>query len=303
MKNSIVKFLFAALLSLGLVTSSPLYAGISSQPDNPQTQSPATQSVQPEVDKTTAEKANEKRKKILADAKAAINETRNALQALENNNTGEALTALEKATGKLELILARDPSMALAPVDVKVVSHDLVADTATIKAMIRNAENYLEDGDIQKARSLVSNLASEIVINTTSIPLASYPDAIKAITPLIDEGKLDEARSGLQLALKTLVVTTDEVIPLPLLRAQQLLAKAEEMAEKEARTAEDNDAITGMLAAAKSQLKMAELLGYGTKKSFKPMYEQLGIIEDNIAGSDSSKGLFDRIKQQVSALL
>jgi hypothetical protein len=183
-----------------------------------------------------------------------------------------------------------------------VVTHDLLASPDTVKAIIHDAENYLEDGEIQKARPLVANLASEIVISSTSIPLATYPAAIKAIAPLIDEGRLDEARAGLQAALNTLVVTTDEVIPLPVVRAQQLLMKAESLAENQERTVKENENLTDMLAAARVQLNMAELLGYGSKKSFMPLYEQLDMIEDKIAGGKGGKGWFDKIKQQVLEL-
>ena len=295
-------FFIAALFGLGLIVSTPAFATLSSLPDAPQDQSPATRTVQPEVDDKTAEKADEKRKQILADAAAAIEETKKAQQALEANDVGVALSALEVATGKLELILARDPALAFAPVDVRVESYDVLASRDTVKAVIHDAENHLEDGEIQKARRLVTNLASEIVFKTTSIPLATYPKAIKAVTPLIDAGRIDEAREGLQVALNTLVVTTEDVIPLPVLRAEQLLEKAEALAENEERTVRDNETLADMLAAARSQLEMAELLGYGTKKSFKPMYEQLDMIEEKTAGGKGGKGWFDRIKQQVSQL-
>jgi hypothetical protein len=294
--------LYAGLLSLGLAVSAAVYAGMSSVPDEPQSQSPATQSVQAEVDEKAADKADEKRRKILADAGAAIDETQKALQALEDNDTEAALRALEAATGKLELILAREPALGLAPVDVKVVSYDLLASVDTIKAVIHDVENHLDDGEIQQARSLMTKLASEVVLQTTSIPLATYPHAIKAIIPLIDEGRIDEARAGLQAALNTLVVTTDDVIPLPVLRAEELLKNAEELAENEARTEQDNVKLAGLLESARTQLQLAELLGYGTKKSFRPMYEQLDMIDDKTAGGKSGRGWFDRIKQQVSEL-
>ncbi|MCG6863248.1 MAG: YfdX family protein, partial [Chromatiaceae bacterium] len=116
-----------------------------------------------------------------------MGETANALKALDEDKPDEALAALEKATGTLELILARDPGLALAPVDVEVVTYDLSASLDTVKTIIEEAEDYLEDGEIQKARRpLVANLASEIRFLTTNIPLATYPDAIKAVTPLID---------------------------------------------------------------------------------------------------------------------
>lgn len=295
-------FFCAALLSLGLIVSSPALTAVSSLPDEPQAQSPATQSVQADVDDKAADKADEKRKQILADAATAIDETKKALQALEDNDTKAALDALELATGKLELILVRDPALALAPVDVRVESYDILASTDTVKAVIHDAENYLEDGEVQKARRLVDKLASEVVFKTTSIPLATYPNAIKAITPLIDAGRIEEAREGLQAALNTLVVTTDDVIPLPVLRAEQLLEKAEALVENEERTVKDNETLADLLVAARSQLEMAELLGYGTKKSFQPMYEQLDIIEEKTAGGKGGKGWFDRIRQQVSQL-
>jgi len=301
MKRSLLTKFYATLLIL-VLSSSPLYAGESALPEEPQPQSDMTQSVQQEVDNEATNKADEKRQKILSDAGAAIDETKKALQALANKNTGEALAALERATGKLELILARDPALSLAPVDVDIVTYDLLANPDTVKAIIHEAENYLEDGEIQKARPLVANLASEIVISSTNIPLATYPAAIKAITPLIDEGRLDEARVGLQAALNTLVVTTDEIIPLPVLRAQQLLKNAEALAENEDRSLKDSETLANMLMAARTQLHMAELLGYGSKKSFKPMYEQLDMIEDKTAGGKGGKGWFDKIKQQVSEL-
>jgi hypothetical protein len=294
--------LYAALLSLELIVSPAVLAGESSLPEEPQAQSPATQSVQEEVDSKVKDKADEQRKQILANASAALDETEKALRALEENNTEAALTSLEVATGKLELILARDPSLALAPVDVDVVTHDLLASLDTVKAMIHDAEEYLEDGEIQMARPLVTNLASEIVIETSSIPLATYPDAIKAITPLIDAGRIDEAKSALRAALRTLVVT-QEVIPLPILRAEQLLDSAEALAEKKARSARDNENLAELLKAAQSQLKLAELLGYGTEESFEPIYEQLDQIEDQTAGGKGGKGWFDRIKAQLTELL
>ncbi|MBQ0834133.1 YfdX family protein [Marinobacter sp.] len=303
MKNLKLKALPAALLSLGLVASVPAFAAGSELPSEPQAQSAATESVQPQVDMKATDKAMEKRKKIMADAVAAVNETKKALKLLDEKKADEALAALERATGKLELILARDPTLALAPVDVEVVTYDLLASLDTVKAMIDDAESYLEDGEVQKARPLVANLASEIVFRTTSIPLASYPDAIKAITPLIDDGKLDEAKAGLQVALNTLVETTDDVIPLPVLRAENLLKSAEALAENEERTVKDNEALTKQLAEIRNQLKMAEVLGYGTKKSFKPLYKELDQIEQKTAGGKGGEGWFDTIKQQLSDLI
>jgi hypothetical protein len=271
-------------------------------PSKPQAQSEASKAVQPQVDKKTADAAAEKRKKLLADATAAIAETKNALQALEKKKNDEALKALAMVTGKLELIVARDPKLALAPIDTEVVSYDLFASLDTIKVAIDEARKHLVGGEIQKARPLVAALASEIQFRTSNIPLATYPAAIKAIMPLIDAGKIDEAKAKLQAALNTLVITTDEVIPLPKLRAENLLKEAQTLAEKKDRSKEDNDKLATHLKSAREQLQMAELLGYGTKKDYKPMYEQLAGIEKKSAGGKSGTDWFGKIKKQLSEL-
>ena len=288
------------LLSMGLVLSAPGFAADSALPSKPQVQTEASKASQPYVDKKTADAAADKRKKLLADATAAIAETKKALQALEEKKNDEALKALALVTGKLELILARDPKLALAPVDTEVVSYDLFASLDTIKGAIEQARKHLVRGEIQKARPLVAALASEIQFRTTSIPLATYPAEIKAIAPLIDAGKVDEAKAKLQVALNTLVITTDEVIPLPKLRAENLLKEAQALAEKKDRSKEDNDKLAVHLKSAREQLQMAELLGYGTKKDYKPMYEQLAGIEKKSAGGKSGTGWFDKIKKQLS---
>lgn len=297
------RLLRAAAFGLALAVSPAVFADDTALPAEPQEKSAATESVQPQVNQQSAETAEERRNEIIAEATTALAETKKAVKALDEKNTEEALAALEETTGKLELILAREPSLALAPVDVEVVTYDLLASLDTVKAMIHDAENLLEDGNVQKARPLVANLASEIVFRTTSIPLATYPDAIKAITPLIDAGKLDEAKAELQTALNTLVVTTDDVIPLPTLRADWLLNKAEALAENKERTEKENETMADLLAEARTQLKMAELLGYGSKKSFQPMYEQLDQIEVKFAGGKGGKGWFDKIKDQLSDLI
>ncbi len=92
--------------------------------------------------------------------------------------------------------------------------HDLLTSLDTIREVLKQAKVCLDNGEIQKARPLIARLASEIQFRTYHIPLATYPTAIKAIVPLIDAGKVEEAKAGLQAALNTLVVTTDDVIPL-----------------------------------------------------------------------------------------
>jgi hypothetical protein len=64
----------------------------------------------------------------------------------------------------------------------------------------------LDEGNVQKARHLLRDLASEIVISVVNIPLKTYPAAIAAVAPMIDQGRIDDAMVALQAALNTLVV-------------------------------------------------------------------------------------------------
>ena len=296
------KILSVTMLTVGLILSAQGFAADSTLPKQPEVQPQASQSVQPEINKKTADVAAEKRKELIAEAQSAIAETEKALQALKENKNKEALDALAIATGKLELVLARNPKLVLAPVNTEVVTLDLLANRETVKAVLKEARDYLSDGEIQKARLLILNLASEIQYRTTNIPLATYPAAIKAITPLIDAGKIDEAKAGLQATLNTLVITTD-VVPLPKLRAEKMLKEAQALAEKKDRSKEENAKIAKSIQGAREQLEMAELLGYGNKKDYKPMYQQLDNIAKKSSDGKSGTGWFDTIKKQLYDLM
>ena len=142
--------LCVSLMSLGVLTmSASSFAADSALPAKPQAQSESSQSVQSKVDKQTSDAAAEKRKKLFADATAALAETHKALKALENKNNDAALKALAEVTGKLDLIVARDPKLAQTPVATDVVTYDLLANLDTIKSVIKDAKAYLNDGEIQ----------------------------------------------------------------------------------------------------------------------------------------------------------
>src|SRR6187399_986219 len=133
MKTAIRVGCFVSLLNLvGLLMSASSFAAETALPAKSQEQSSTTQSVQRKVNKGTADVASEKRKKLFADATIALAETKKALKALENKKD-EALKALAEVTGKLDIIVARDPKLAMTPVDTEVVTYDVLANPDTIK--------------------------------------------------------------------------------------------------------------------------------------------------------------------------
>ena len=248
-------------------------AAVSSLPVSPESKPEVVTEVQPEVQKETDSQAADKRKQVLDEAVSALSLTKSALAALDGKDTARALATLAEVTGKLELIVAREPTLALAGVDVRTIVHDLFANTETIEAMTDEALDALKHGEVQQARHVLALLASEIVITVTNIPLASYPAAVKAVVPLIDQGKIEEAKAALQSALSTLVEERS-VLPLPVLRAKLLLKRAEPLVEDGQRSEASNERLETLLNEARQQLEMAELLGYGKRKDFEPLYAQ-----------------------------
>ena len=291
----------ASILAL-LLLPLAMIAPVSATPSDPQQRTADLESVQKDVNRHSLEQLEKKREEITEDAVGALKQTYAALKALDSGSTKEALAALESATGKLELVLARNPSLRLVPVEIKLESQDLWADAGTIKNTLRRAKRFLNNGMVQEARPLVANLASEIIVRSTNIPLATYPIAIKNIARLLDDGKVEEAKTMLAQTLDTLVVTTDAVIPLPKIRAELLLAKAEELATKEDRTEEESTTLANLITAAQNQLEIAELLGYGDAKAYGSMYEELKGIEDLSANGQSGEGWFEKILDQISDL-
>jgi hypothetical protein len=220
---------------------------------------------------------------------------------LDAKKTKEALAALELASGKLELVLARDAKLALAPVDVRVITHDIHANVESVKKAVKLSRELLGDGEVQKARPIVANLASEIVIETDNLPMATYPAAIKSAARLIDSGKIDDAKAELARALNTLVVTS-VAFPLPVLRAEAAMAKAEKLAETDKRDAKQNEELSTLLSSVRTEIEMAQILGYGKKADFKPIFDQVKSIEQKSAGGKSGKGWFDELKTRLQKL-
>jgi len=238
---------------------------------------------------------------MLEEALTAIDETHNALTALDNNDVEGALAALAQVTGQLEIILARDPELALAPVDVVVQTFDVFADLPTIEAAVEEVESLVEDNDLQAARLLLNTLVSETVIQTFNIPLATYPDAIVTAAALIDEGQIEEGKAVLNGALNTLVVE-EIVIPLPIVRAEMALQEAEKLAENAERTDEEEQRLADLLTFAREQLEMGELLGYAITTDYQPLYDQISQIESQTQDRQSGSGLFDELTRLLSEL-
>jgi hypothetical protein len=276
--------MLACMLASLVLVSTPAFA------ENKAPAKPATQA---------QNQTEEKRKTLLSDATSAIQETQSALKHLDSGKNKEALAALERATGKLEIILAREPALTLAPAEVNVITVDLQGGLDVVKGLRKEIVDAIDAGRLQDARRLMGNLASETVVNVSNIPLATYPAAIKQAAKLIDQNKIDDAKGVLQAALNTQVVT-QTIVPLPIVNTEAALKEAGTLAEKKDRKPEENTRLKASLAEARAQLERAEALGYGKKNDFVAFYQQLKEIDQKTADNKSGTGFFAKIEASIA---
>ena len=235
----------------------------------------------------------QRRKEMVEEAMTALKMTKAALEALENKKPQEAYKDLEVALGKLEVVLTRFPDMESVPVDVKMERIQLTTDLETVEATRRTVKRLVKEGKLQAARVILNNLVNEIRIKTYQLPLATYPDAIKAAIKLLDQGKTEAAKEALASVLNTLVVTETSV-PIPLINAQLLVKTAQDTLEA------NEEFALKLLSDAQDQLKLAEALGYGDRdREFKEIDKDIETLRDKIEKKEETGALFDSLKARI----
>jgi len=243
----------------------------------------------------------EKNQQVVNEARDSVSGTQQALMALEKNDSKAALSILQDVSKKLAVILAKDPALALVTADMEADIFDYEGDANTVKKEIKQADDLLDHGKLQSARQILVELASEMRITTVSIPLGTFPLAIKNVVTLIDAGKTNEAALVLDEILNTLVEHT-EIIPLPVLRAEALLTIASELEHKEDLSREKSRTeVLKFADAAKEKLKLAELLGYGSKDDYKLLYTAIDDIKETVH-SEKSAATWAKVKQTLTDL-
>lgn len=259
-----------------------------------------TQTPSPAKSASDPAQPGEKRDKPVDEAVDALRETQNAIAAIDANKTGDALAAIERATGKLEIVLARTPTLAQATVDVSLTTHDVLATEADVEKLRGDAAAALAQGRLQVARRLISNLASETVVSISKLPLGTYPDALKQAAALLQQGKPQAAKAALEATLGTVVID-DVIIPLPLVRAQAALEEARLMLENRKRTDAESVRMRLLLDTARSQLRLGRALGYATEAEMSDLIASVDELQRKTAGSQFGKGLLDPIGPKFEA--
>ena len=254
-----------------------------------------------QISKRAVSKEKEKVRKLKEElnrkAVEAVANTYKAIELLDKNKPKEALKILKDAIGELEITLEANKDIALVPVDSYSILVDTTLTPSEIKKEIKRVKELLDTGDVQEARRILNTLQSEIDIVIKQLPLATYPDAIKLASKYIIDGKIKEAKTVLEVALNSLVIKT-VVIPLPIVRAADLITEASKTAR-----VDKNKAIE-YLDEAKKQLQIAKFLGYGPKqeKAYKELRQKINNIEKEIKGKNKTEKLFDELIQKMKDL-
>ncbi|MFP4124061.1 MAG: YfdX family protein [Coleofasciculus sp.] len=233
-------------------------------------------------------------KRLVQEAVNAIQETKDAIAAIDENDLDKAIKAIERATGQLDIILAREPELSLVPIDYTIAIINVAPDDkAAIKDIRKEIKSAVNSGDLPAARRLFNSLASEIRVTVSNLPLATYPNALKKAAKLIDEGNTAEAKGVLQIALSTLVLL-EEYQPLPILNARNLIQSA--------CSESDKDKAMQMLANARTRLKLAQELGYAEDdQEYEQLNTEIKNLEQQLKADEDTKNAFEKLKTRIAA--
>ena len=282
-----IALILSATLPLGLVRAGS---------DVEKQKQEAEQQVRPEVEQQRKSAEDQARKSLDQEAVAAIDETTNAIKAIADNKTDEALAAIERATGKINVVLARNPATALIPVSFEVnVIEAAPVDVKEIRRRAAAADWAVAARAYPAARAILDSLTSEIRLRTYNLPLASYPAALKEAARLLDEKKTKEASTALLTALNTLAVI-DQVTPLPIAVAQAAIDAAQQLRDK------DKDGAQKHLTLARTELERAKELGYsGKDPEYADLDKSIRDLEKQLKGSGDTGSLFANLKEKIAS--
>jgi len=244
---------------------------------------------------------NERVEQVTKEAKEAIEAVAKVVELLDKENKEDVLEQIANVLGKLEVLVVKDPTLQAVPVGVREEVVDFPGSVDDVEAAKSEVVALIKKGEVALARDIMLNLASELDIYVTALPIGTYPVVLKALIPLVEEGKFKEAKALLVEALETLIIEKI-VIPLPILRAEKTIQKANELTKDDDKA--DKEELKNFLSYAKEQLKLAQALGYGKIESdYKELFEEIEKIEGLLKGEEGTKGIFENLKTKLNSFM
>ena len=236
----------------------------------------------------------------IAEAEEALEAVELAVEALIGGDAAAALPEIERAVGELEVLIARRPALALAPAATDVVERDVVGSLSAVEAMRERIEDLVDDGRIQEARAIMRDFGSELVLRTENLPLAAWSEALKSAAVLAEAGDAAAALDVLTAAIGSTVIT-EEIVPLPNLRAELLLLEAESLLAAHPRPDAVEDDVEALLDAARAQIELGRAFGYGDRRSYRALLDEIDEVEDEASGTPVERA-FERVRGRLADL-
>jgi len=252
-----------------------------------------------EVNKSAVKKGTQdalaSQKKLIQEAINSLKYTNDALIALNKNDKASAEKNIEKALGKLEVILAAKNAPKFLPIDSSVTMVEYIGTKKDVENTVDTVRDLLKHNKVQVARTLLNTLQSEIDIKVVSLPLVTYPDALKLAAKYLHENQVSKAKSVLEVALSTFDTTTT-VIPLPLLKATDLINVSASLSKN----GKKEEALK-YLQAAEDELDVAQALGYVSHSdtTYKALHTAIKNVRKEIKGKNRAEKLFDELKREL----
>jgi hypothetical protein len=287
------------LLAMFLVTPLAFSIAADSSADTAsKTTAQSHQALQPDVEKQRKEAEQQAHQSLNRDAVTALQLTQQAVNDIASNKKDAAITAIEQATGKINILVARNPANALIPVDAEVDAIDAAPhDIGAIRDLAKDASLAVEQKNFPAARVILYSLMSEIRVRVYNIPLATYPAALKSAARLLDQNKAQEAQTTLTTALDTLVVV-DRVTPIPLILARAAVTAAQAERDKDKTTAQT------LLETAKKEIDRSKELGYaGNDPVYASLNNDISNLEKQLKGSNDTGSVFASLREKLNSFL
>jgi hypothetical protein len=242
-------------------------------------------------------RAEKLREPIIQAAQEGMGEVIVAVDLLEQGREKDALEHLQKADGKLDTAVAGNPGLAFATVASTMEMYSNLDSNEEIEKELAYIENLFDEDRVQEARRQLSRLRDEIVVTTTSLPLGTYPLAIKDAVKNLAEGKADEAHATLVTAMNSLVVS-EVVLPIPVLLAKDAVERASNMNK------DNKHEVLETLDFAHRQIEKAETLGYVTddSKNYEQVEEQIEALKEEVEGKNQVENIYGTLKKEMNNL-
>jgi len=253
-----------------------------------------SQEVSAKATQTATTKAKDNKVKLVQEALESLKLSAKAVDELNQNKVDDAKKSIELALGKLESILVAEHTPKLLPIENQIVIKNFVGTSEDVKKALAEVKKLLALGKVQEAGELLISLQSEIDITTVSLPLASYPDALKLASKYLIEKHPAKAKHVLEIALNTFA-QDEQIIPIPLINALELVHVASTIAKN------DKEQALKHLAMAKDDLKKAELLGYvsSSTTTYKQLEDLIEKTEKEVKGPNKAEKLFKELGEKL----